>query len=142
MLQMRKLRSGLGSQDSLRRHISFYALSFVSPSFLPPFPTTHSVHRRCSSQNRHNLGMSYGLGIKKWVSTLLSHSLGSTRHTMLHTCCSHGHPAGHPQRPGLPKPLQVTRAGKTPWSLGLFLQEPSTLLASYRRVSSPPTSYS
>lgn len=117
ILQMRKLRSGLRSQDSLKRHISFYTFSFISP-FPPSFPTTHSVHRHCSSQNSHSLGVRYGLGIKKWMSTLLSPSLGCIRHAMLHACFSHGHPAEQPQRPGLPKPLQVTRAGKAPIPLG------------------------
>ena len=56
----------------LRCHISLGLLpfSFCTP-FIPSCLTTHEVHERCSQQS-HLLGVRSGLGIKKWISTLLS----------------------------------------------------------------------
>lgn len=50
----------------------FHTFSFLLPSFLPSFPTIHRIHKHCSSQKSHSLGVRSGLGIKKWGCLLFS----------------------------------------------------------------------
>lgn len=77
------LRSNPRLQDLGRCHISLFyfflrcyiSLGLLLFSFCPPFIpsglTTDKVHERCS-QKSHSLRVRSGLGIKKWMSTLLS----------------------------------------------------------------------
>lgn len=132
-------------------HFIWSSTRFLFFSFSPFISYYPQCHRHCS-QKSHRLGVRSGLGIKKWVSTFLSHLLGSTRHNMLHACFSHGHlqithpearapwaPPGDPGRESPPAPWAFPPRTSHPvgqLKQGLLTPPPSA--PRQRQLSSPP----
>ena len=82
--------------------------------FLPSFLITHRVYEHCSQKSHSLRGEIWSGDQEMGVCTSLSLARTSRR-IVLCTCLSHGHPAElRSTEAGLPKPLRVTWAGRTP----------------------------